>query len=168
MRASYQPLSIIIVGVGNADFTDMQILDGDDGVLRSPKGEPVLRDIVQFVPFRDFKTVSFFSPPLSNFTYLLSVSLLLRRSVTQNHFYVTPLSLFKRANRRHLLALLLPQMGIMDWSRSRYFFQQRSLNVVTFKVSFQLCSYCEQHLKAWFHSIFFRDPVFYKIHFPNI
>lgn len=62
VRASYQPLSIIIVGVGNADFTDMQILDGDDGVLRSPKGEPVLRDIVQFVPFRDFKTVSFFSP----------------------------------------------------------------------------------------------------------
>lgn len=58
VRGSYQPLSIIIVGVGNADFTDMQILDGDDGVLRSPKGEPVLRDIVQFVPFRDFKTVS--------------------------------------------------------------------------------------------------------------
>ncbi|KAL2088549.1 hypothetical protein ACEWY4_015448 [Coilia grayii] len=58
VRASYQPLSIIIVGVGNADFTDMQILDGDDGVLRSPKGVPVLRDIVQFVPFRDFKTAS--------------------------------------------------------------------------------------------------------------
>ncbi|XP_016303429.1 copine-7-like [Sinocyclocheilus anshuiensis] len=58
VRASYQPMSIIIVGVGNADFTDMQILDGDDGVLRSPKGEPVLRDIVQFVPFRDFKTAS--------------------------------------------------------------------------------------------------------------
>ncbi|XP_033967528.1 copine-7 [Pseudochaenichthys georgianus] len=58
VRGSYQPLSIIIVGVGNADFTDMQILDGDDGVLRSPKGESVLRDIVQFVPFRDFKTAS--------------------------------------------------------------------------------------------------------------
>uniref|UniRef100_A0A8C6S5E4 Copine VII n=1 Tax=Neogobius melanostomus TaxID=47308 RepID=A0A8C6S5E4_9GOBI len=58
VRGSYQPLSIIIVGVGNADFTDMQILDGDDGVLRSPKGEPVLRDIVQFVPFREFKTVN--------------------------------------------------------------------------------------------------------------
>ncbi|CAB1339431.1 unnamed protein product, partial [Coregonus sp. 'balchen'] len=67
VRASYQPLSIIIVGVGNADFTDMQILDGDDGVLRSPKGEPVLRDIVQFVPFRDFKTVSI---PLLPFLFL--------------------------------------------------------------------------------------------------
>ncbi|XP_039931097.1 copine-7 [Hirundo rustica] len=58
VRASYLPMSIIIVGVGNADFTDMQILDGDDGVLRSPKGEPVLRDIVQFVPFREFKNAS--------------------------------------------------------------------------------------------------------------
>lgn len=68
VRASYQPLSIIIVGVGNADFTDMQILDGDDGVLRSPKGEPVLRDIVQFVPFRDFKTVSFYRHRLRFFS----------------------------------------------------------------------------------------------------
>ncbi|XP_076205010.1 copine-7 [Aptenodytes patagonicus] len=58
VRASYLPMSIIIVGVGNADFTDMQILDGDDGILRSPKGEPVLRDIVQFVPFREFKNAS--------------------------------------------------------------------------------------------------------------
>ncbi|XP_078256981.1 copine-7 isoform X2 [Rhinoraja longicauda] len=58
VRASHLPMSIIIVGVGNADFTDMQILDGDDGVLRSPKGEPVLRDIVQFVPFREFKNAS--------------------------------------------------------------------------------------------------------------
>ncbi|XP_058232188.1 copine-4 isoform X3 [Hemibagrus wyckioides] len=58
VHASHLPMSIIIVGVGNADFTDMQILDGDDGILRSPKGEPVLRDIVQFVPFRNFKHAS--------------------------------------------------------------------------------------------------------------
>ncbi|MEQ2202396.1 Copine-4 [Xenoophorus captivus] len=57
VHASHLPMSVIIVGVGNADFTDMQILDGDDGILRSPKGEPVLRDIVQFVPFKDFKHV---------------------------------------------------------------------------------------------------------------
>eukprot|EP00074_Homo_sapiens_P099348 XP_016878630.1 copine-7 isoform X6 [Homo sapiens] len=55
VRASRLPMSIIIVGVGNADFTDMQVLDGDDGVLRSPRGEPALRDIVQFVPFRELK-----------------------------------------------------------------------------------------------------------------
>ena len=51
-------MSLIIVGVGGADFTDMRMLDGDDGVLRAPNGEPVKRDIVQFVPFRDFKRVS--------------------------------------------------------------------------------------------------------------
>ncbi|XP_069392893.1 copine-4 [Paralichthys olivaceus] len=55
VQASHLPMSVIIVGVGNADFSDMQMLDGDDGILRSPKGEPVLRDIVQFVPFRNFK-----------------------------------------------------------------------------------------------------------------
>ncbi|MBN3305540.1 CPNE4 protein, partial [Amia calva] len=58
VHASHLPMSVIIVGVGNADFSDMQMLDGDDGILRSPKGEPVLRDIVQFVPFRNFKHVS--------------------------------------------------------------------------------------------------------------
>ncbi|XP_053303438.1 LOW QUALITY PROTEIN: copine-4-like [Pleuronectes platessa] len=58
VHASHLPMSVIIVGVGNADFTDMQILDGDDGSCRSPKGEPVLRDIVQFVPFKDFKHAS--------------------------------------------------------------------------------------------------------------
>lgn len=31
--ASALPLSIIIVGVGNADFTDMTVLDGDDAIL---------------------------------------------------------------------------------------------------------------------------------------
>uniref|UniRef100_A0AAY4D368 Copine-4 n=1 Tax=Denticeps clupeoides TaxID=299321 RepID=A0AAY4D368_9TELE len=58
VHASHLPMSVIIVGIGNADFSDMQMLDGDDGILRSPKGEPVLRDIVQFVPFRSFKHVS--------------------------------------------------------------------------------------------------------------
>lgn len=57
VQASHLPMSVIIVGIGNADFSDMQMLDGNDGILRSPKGEPVLRDIVQFVPFRKFKHV---------------------------------------------------------------------------------------------------------------
>ena len=35
----------------------MEILDGDDGVLRSPSGQPVARDIVQFVPYNKFKKV---------------------------------------------------------------------------------------------------------------
>ncbi|XP_037534901.1 copine-1 isoform X2 [Nematolebias whitei] len=55
VRASRLPLSIIIIGVGPADFKAMELLDGDDGVLRSTVGEAVSRDIVQFVPFRNFK-----------------------------------------------------------------------------------------------------------------
>lgn len=35
----------------------MELLDGDDGVLRSTVGEAVARDIVQFVPYRKFKDV---------------------------------------------------------------------------------------------------------------
>lgn len=59
--ASQLCMSIIIVGVGGADFTDMQMLDGDDGVLRAPDGTPVARDIVQFVPFRKFQSPTMLS-----------------------------------------------------------------------------------------------------------
>ena len=51
--ASAAPLSIVIVGVGSADFTKMKILDGDDMPLNS-NGKFVSRDIVQFVAMRDF------------------------------------------------------------------------------------------------------------------
>lgn len=56
--ASSLPMSLIIVGVGDADFNAMNQLDGDDGVLKAPNGQPVQRDIVQFVPFRDFQRAS--------------------------------------------------------------------------------------------------------------
>uniref|UniRef100_A0A8C9SK62 Copine-3 n=1 Tax=Scleropages formosus TaxID=113540 RepID=A0A8C9SK62_SCLFO len=55
--SSRLPMSIIIVGVGEADFKAMEFLDGDNGVLKSLSGEPVARDIVQFVPFRQFTSV---------------------------------------------------------------------------------------------------------------
>ncbi|NXU81592.1 CPNE2 protein, partial [Oreotrochilus melanogaster] len=55
VQASKLPMSIIIVGVGNADFAAMEFLDGDSRVLRSQTGEEAPRDIVQFVPFRDFR-----------------------------------------------------------------------------------------------------------------
>uniref|UniRef100_H2YRM4 C2 domain-containing protein n=1 Tax=Ciona savignyi TaxID=51511 RepID=H2YRM4_CIOSA len=59
VRASRLPMSIIIVGVGNADFTAMEFLDGDDGVLTSfVDGSKAVRDVVQFVPFRKFKMSS--------------------------------------------------------------------------------------------------------------
>ncbi|XP_006655255.1 protein BONZAI 3 [Oryza brachyantha] len=54
VRASDLPLSILIVGVGNADFKQMEILDGDNGKrLESSTGRIATRDIVQFVPMRD-------------------------------------------------------------------------------------------------------------------
>ncbi|XP_044032873.1 copine-3-like isoform X1 [Siniperca chuatsi] len=55
VNASRLPMSIIIVGVGGADFSAMEFLDGDDGILRSAAGEAAMRDIVQFVPFRQFQ-----------------------------------------------------------------------------------------------------------------
>lgn len=58
VQASKLPMSIIIVGVGNADFAAMEFLDGDSRRLRSHTGEEAARDIVQFVPFREFRHVS--------------------------------------------------------------------------------------------------------------
>jgi hypothetical protein len=46
------PLSIIIVGIGNADFSNMNTLDGDNGLYNS-NGVRAARDIVQFVPFNE-------------------------------------------------------------------------------------------------------------------
>jgi len=54
VNADTLPLSIIIVGVGNADFEKMERLDGDHGALKS-RGQVSKRDLVQFVPFKDFK-----------------------------------------------------------------------------------------------------------------
>lgn len=51
------PLSIVIVGVGNADFSAMEVLDGDDGKLRDYAGRIAKRDIVQFVPFNKFASL---------------------------------------------------------------------------------------------------------------
>lgn len=62
VSAARLPMSIIIVGVGGADFSAMEFLDGDAGGLRSPSGEAAIRDIVQFVPFRQFQNVSAAAP----------------------------------------------------------------------------------------------------------
>ncbi len=45
-------MSVIIVGVGNADFSEMRELDSD-GKLLSCNGKTATRDIVQFVSFRE-------------------------------------------------------------------------------------------------------------------
>lgn len=54
VEASTLPLSVIIIGVGDADFSDMNRLDGDEGGLRNSRGQAAARDIVQFVPFRKY------------------------------------------------------------------------------------------------------------------
>ena len=49
------PLSIIIVGVGSADFSAMDQLDADEVPLYSKLyKKKMAADIVQFVPFREF------------------------------------------------------------------------------------------------------------------
>uniref|UniRef100_A0A8C0UCV4 Copine family member 9 n=1 Tax=Cyanistes caeruleus TaxID=156563 RepID=A0A8C0UCV4_CYACU len=53
VTASSLPMSIIIVGVGPAEFEAMEELDGDE-VRLSSRGRYAERDIVQFVPFRDY------------------------------------------------------------------------------------------------------------------
>jgi len=56
VRGSALPLSIIIVGVGDADFSSMDVLDADDEPLYSRKFKKYMAsDIVQFVPFSEFK-----------------------------------------------------------------------------------------------------------------
>ncbi len=51
--AADMPFSVLIVGVGSADFTQMDTLDGDKQRLSSG-GRVASRDIVQFVPMREF------------------------------------------------------------------------------------------------------------------
>ncbi|KAK8939421.1 Protein BONZAI 1 [Platanthera guangdongensis] len=56
VKASDLPLSILIVGVGGADFKEMEILDADKGDrLVSTTGQVATRDIVQFIPMRNFQ-----------------------------------------------------------------------------------------------------------------
>ena len=49
------PLSIVIIGVGNSDFSSVKKLCGDtNGKLRDSRGIPTARDIVTFVSFKQF------------------------------------------------------------------------------------------------------------------
>lgn len=55
VAAAKLPMSIIIIGVGGADFSTMEMLDGDDGHLKDSRHNTAQRDIVQFVPFRKYE-----------------------------------------------------------------------------------------------------------------
>ncbi len=55
VEGSFLPLSVIIIGIGDADFKKMEILDGDEVPLISSTGKKRMRDLVQFVPFNKFE-----------------------------------------------------------------------------------------------------------------
>jgi Copine len=56
IAASHLPISIIIVGIGGADFEALSVLDGE--IHDTVQGTKTRRDIVQFVAFRDHEHVS--------------------------------------------------------------------------------------------------------------
>ena len=49
------PLSVIIIGIGDADFSNMVTLDGDEEPLTDFDGNVTKRDLVQFVEYEKFK-----------------------------------------------------------------------------------------------------------------
>ena len=54
VEASFLPISVIIIGIGDADFSNMNVLDADDEPLVDRNGRKSDRDLVQFVPFKKF------------------------------------------------------------------------------------------------------------------
>ncbi len=55
LQSARLPLSIIIIGVGNEDFTTMKFLDGDDELKKLAKGGQTVRDLVQFVAYNEYQ-----------------------------------------------------------------------------------------------------------------
>ena len=55
VEASYLPISVIIIGIGDADFTNMNILDADDEPLTDKNGRKADRDLVQFVHYKKYR-----------------------------------------------------------------------------------------------------------------
>jgi len=53
VEASSLPISVVIAGVGDADFSAMKMFDADEGGLVSSKGVKAERDLVQFVSMND-------------------------------------------------------------------------------------------------------------------
>ena len=55
VEASFLPISVIIIGIGDGDFGKMDILDADENPLYDRNRRKADRDLVQFVPFNNFK-----------------------------------------------------------------------------------------------------------------
>jgi len=60
VQASMLPMSIIIVGIGSAEFDTMEMLDGDGKLLKDDQNNTCVRDCVQFVPFRNYTNRNLF------------------------------------------------------------------------------------------------------------
>ena len=56
VEGSFLPLSVIIIGIGKADFTNMNVLDADENPLVNNAGVRAKRDLVQFVPYLNYET----------------------------------------------------------------------------------------------------------------
>jgi hypothetical protein len=56
VKSSFLPLSVIIIGIGKADFSSMVELDADENPLIDSKGVKAARDLVQFVPFLKYES----------------------------------------------------------------------------------------------------------------
>ena len=71
VEASSEPVSVIIVGVGDEDFEEMELLDGDAQGLVSEDGVRAQRDIVQFVAFKEcLQPEELWQPPLDDMVVL--------------------------------------------------------------------------------------------------
>ena len=55
VEASFLPISVIIIGIGTGDFGNMDVLDADENPLYDKNRRKADRDLVQFVPFNNFK-----------------------------------------------------------------------------------------------------------------
>lgn len=55
VKASFLPISVIVIGIGKADFTTMNILDVDKNPLINNNGVKSSRDLLQFVPFLKYE-----------------------------------------------------------------------------------------------------------------
>lgn len=53
VAASELACAIVIVGIGEHNFNDMEILDGDEGLFRDDFGKMCKRDIVQFIKYKE-------------------------------------------------------------------------------------------------------------------
>jgi len=72
-------MSVIIVGVGDEDFEEMELLDGDAQGLVSEDGVRAQRDIVQFVAFKEcLQPEELWQPPLDDMEVLAPTATLPR------------------------------------------------------------------------------------------